>query len=95
VPHALPELEDTRRMAEPELAALATREERMKELERDRDALLALYAGAILEALDRLDGEERNSVYRMLTFKSATTTAALRVTPILYLQSDICPSAEL
>jgi hypothetical protein len=60
------ELEGTRRMAEAELAALAAREERAEELERDRDALLEIYAGAIPEALDRLDGEERNTVYRML-----------------------------
>jgi hypothetical protein len=62
----LEELEGTRRMAEAELAALAAREERVEELERDRDALLEIYAGAIPETLDRLDGEERNAVYRML-----------------------------
>jgi hypothetical protein len=38
----------------------------VEELERDRDALIEFYAGAVPEALDRLDGEERNSVYRML-----------------------------
>jgi len=62
----LEELEDTRRMAEAEIAALTAREERAEELERDRDALLELYAGAVPEALDRIDGEERNRVYRML-----------------------------
>lgn len=53
----LEELENTRRMAEAELAALVAREERVEELERDRDALLELYAGAVPEALDRLDGD--------------------------------------
>jgi Recombinase zinc beta ribbon domain len=62
----LEELEGTRRTAEAEIAALAAREERAEELERDRDALLELYAGAVPETLDRLDGEERNRVYRML-----------------------------
>ena len=38
----------------------------MEELERDRDALIEFYAGAVPEALDRLDGEERNRIYRML-----------------------------
>jgi hypothetical protein len=62
----LEELESTRRMAEAEIAALAAQEERVEELERDRDALLEFYAGAVPEALDQLDGEERNRVYRML-----------------------------
>ena len=52
--------------AEAEIAALAAQEERVEELERDRDALLEFYAGAVPEALDRLDGEERNRIYRML-----------------------------
>ena len=38
----------------------------MEELERDRDALLELYAGAVPEALDQLDEVERNRIYRML-----------------------------
>jgi DNA-binding FadR family transcriptional regulator len=58
----LEELESTRQMAEAEIAALAAQEE----LERDRDALIEFYAGAVPEALDRLDGEERNRIYRML-----------------------------
>jgi hypothetical protein len=62
----LEELESTRQMAEAEIAALAAQEERVEELERDRDALIEFYAGAVLEALDRLDGEERNRIYRML-----------------------------
>ena len=62
----LEELESTRQMAEAEIAALAAQEERVEELERDRDALIEFYAGAVPEALDRLDGEERNRIYRML-----------------------------
>ena len=62
----LEELESTRRMAEAEIAALAAHEERVEELERDWDALLEFYAGAMPEALDQLDGEKRNRIYRML-----------------------------
>ena len=58
----LAKLEETRRTAEAELAALNAREERVRELEADRDALVASYA----EALDGLSGEERTRVYRML-----------------------------
>jgi site-specific DNA recombinase len=62
----LEELESIRRMAEAEIAALGVHEERVEELERDRDALLEAYAGAVPEALDQLDREERNRIYRML-----------------------------
>ncbi len=40
--------------------------ERVRELEADRDALLASYAEVMPEALDRLSGEERMRVYVML-----------------------------
>ncbi len=45
---------------------LDAREERAKELEADRDALVASYAEAVPEALDDLSGEERSRVYEML-----------------------------
>src|ERR671917_431509 len=62
----LAKLEETRRVAEAELAALDAREERVRELEADRDGLLASYAEVVPEALDGLSGEERSRVYRML-----------------------------
>jgi hypothetical protein len=62
----LAKLEETRRVAEAELAALDAREERVSELEADRDALLASYAELVPEALDGLTGEERMRVYEML-----------------------------
>ena len=62
----LEELEITRQMAEAEIVALTVQEERVEELERDRDALIEFYAGAVPEALDRLDAEERNRIHRML-----------------------------
>jgi hypothetical protein len=43
-----------------------TREERTRELETERDALLTSYAEVIPEALDNLSGEERMRVYEML-----------------------------
>jgi hypothetical protein len=38
----------------------------VRELEADRDALLASYAEVVPKALDTLSGEERTRVYRML-----------------------------
>ena len=40
----LARLEETRRVAEAELKALEAREERLRELETDRDALIASFA---------------------------------------------------
>jgi hypothetical protein len=62
----LAKLEETRRAAEAELAALDAREERVRELEADRHALLASYAEMVPEALEGLSGEERMRVYEML-----------------------------
>jgi flagellar motility protein MotE (MotC chaperone) len=62
----LARLEETRRVAEAELKALEAREERLRELETDRDALIASYAKTVPEASDELSGEERMRVYRML-----------------------------
>ena len=62
----LVKVEETRRVAEAELAALDDREERVRELEAERDALLASYAEAVPEALEGLSGEERMRVYEML-----------------------------
>jgi hypothetical protein len=62
----LAKLEETRRAAEAELEALEASEERVRELEADRDALLASYAEVVPEALDGLSGEERMRVYEML-----------------------------
>jgi hypothetical protein len=62
----LAKLQETRRVAEVELKALRSREERTRELEADRDALLAAYAEVVPEALDALSSEERIRVYRML-----------------------------
>ena len=62
----LAKLEETRSVAAAELEALEACEERLRELEADRDSLLASYAETVPEALDELSGEERMRVYRML-----------------------------
>ncbi len=76
-------LEETRKLAQAELVALETREKRVRELEKDRDALLESWAGAVPEALDGLTGQERNKVYRMLRLEVMPTTEGFRVTGAL------------
>lgn len=69
----LGELDDISRMAQAELKALADREERIKELERDRDALLEQLASTVPDALGGLTPGKRNELYRVLR---------LQVTPV-------------
>jgi len=76
-------LDETRRLAEVELASLRAREKRTEELERDRDALLRSWAGAVPEALDKLTGQERYKVYRMLRLEATPTTGGFDVTGAL------------
>ena len=66
---ALAELEETRATADRELEAIRARKAAIEELERDRDALLASYAGMMPEALDSLAPEERTQIYRMLRLR--------------------------
>ncbi|MDP9480297.1 MAG: recombinase family protein, partial [Actinomycetota bacterium] len=63
----LAELGRQRTEAETALAEIAGRDEKLKELERDREATLRAYGEAAPEALDALDGEGRNSLYRALS----------------------------
>jgi site-specific DNA recombinase len=62
----LAQLDETRRTAERELEALRVRRERLEEMQRDKDALLAHYAALAPEALDALTPEERHRLYGML-----------------------------
>jgi site-specific DNA recombinase len=62
----LAEFDEIRRHAERELAALHDHQERVEQLEEDRDALIKEMAETAPEALDGLAGKERNKVYRML-----------------------------
>jgi hypothetical protein len=69
---------ETRRIAEAELEALRSREERARELEADRDALVASYAETVPEALDDLSGERRSMVYEDATVGGHTRPGGLR-----------------
>ena len=90
-------LDETRRLAEVELAGLQAREKRAEELERDRDMLLKSWAGAVPEALDELTGQERNEVYRMLSLEVTPTTEGFAVTGairnILHSETDTTAAA--
>jgi hypothetical protein len=62
----LQELEESRKTAVRELAAIKGRQERIEQLERDKDTLLQQYTEVAPEAVDALAPEERHSVYKML-----------------------------
>jgi hypothetical protein len=62
----LARLEEIRGTAEKGLKALRTRQEKVEELQRDKDALLDHYAALAPDALDSLAPEERHRLYRML-----------------------------
>jgi site-specific DNA recombinase len=76
----LKKLEETRLIAERELAGLDDSLKRTEELEADRDALLESYASMVPTALDKLSGEERNRVYRMLRLEVKPSQAGFEVT---------------
>jgi Recombinase zinc beta ribbon domain len=79
----LAKLDETRRVAEAELAALEVREERVRELEADRDALLASYAEVVPEALGGLTGDERMRVYEMLQLEVVPAPEGYEVRGVL------------
>ena len=86
----LEEIENARATAEEELDALTRRHARLEELERDRDALMDSYAGAVPGALDALGPEERRRVYGMLRLKvSAHADGALEAKGILSESMDV------
>ena len=67
---ALSELDESRKTAEHGLEALRGRQERIEEMERDRDVLLDEYSRMAPEALDTLTPEERRQVYGMLRIRA-------------------------
>jgi chromosome segregation ATPase len=85
----LRELDNGRRAAERELAALKDHRRRVKDLEKDRDALLGSMARMVPEALDGLTGEEKNRVYRMLRLDATLTAGGYDISGAL------CTSATL
>jgi site-specific DNA recombinase len=66
----LSELEEIRTTAVGKLEAIRNYQERIEEMEKDRDTLLESYALRAPEALDGLTPEERHQVYRMLRLRA-------------------------
>jgi site-specific DNA recombinase len=62
-------LGETRRTAERELKDLRRHQERVEQMEQDRDAVLEHYASQAPENLDSLTSEERHHLYKMLKLK--------------------------
>jgi hypothetical protein len=91
----LEELEGTHKLAQAELVVLEMREKRVKELKKDRDALLESWAGILPEALEGLTVEERNKIYRMLRLEVTPTPEGYGVTGalggVLYSRIDAVP----
>ena len=86
----LARLEETRKTAEKELEALRTRQEKIEELQRDKDALLEHYAALAPDALDSLAPEERHQLYRMLRLK-----AVARLDETIELTGDLVSAADV
>jgi len=62
----LHELDNARKRAQAELEGLTRCQEHIKQLEKDREALLKSMGEIIPYALEGLTPEERNKIYRML-----------------------------
>jgi hypothetical protein len=79
----LKELDEARGLAQAELDALALREQRMEDLEADRDTLVRDVADMMPEALDGLSGEERRRLYGMLRIEVTPIPEGFRVSGAL------------
>ena len=86
----LARLEETRKTAEKELVALRARQEKLEELQRDKEAVLEHYAALAPEALDSLAPEERRRLYRMLRLK-----VLARLDETIELTGDLVSDAEV
>jgi hypothetical protein len=75
----LKDLEETRELAEAELAGVTARRNRIEGLERDRDDLLGYMSEAVPKGLESLTGEEHNKLYRMLRFEVAPSSEVYEV----------------
>jgi hypothetical protein len=76
----LAEIEELEDIARRELWNLKGTQDRIAELERDRDTLLEYYVGSSPEALDSLTPEQKHQVYKMLRLRvvaNEDSTAAL------------------
>jgi hypothetical protein len=86
----LARLEEIRETAEKELQALRTRQEKIEELQQDKDAVLEHYAALAPEALDSLAPEEQHHLYRMLRLK-----VVARPDETIELTGDLASAAEV
>ncbi len=59
--------------------ALRGHQQRVEELEKDRDALLQSMSETVLGTLDDLDGEEKNRLYRMLHLEATPSEEGYEV----------------
>jgi recombinase-like zinc beta ribbon protein len=75
----LKELGNIRKTAERELTVLTDRQQRVEDLEHDRDSLLEDMSAMVPEALDSLTGEEKNRIYQMLRIEVTPTTEGYAV----------------
>jgi hypothetical protein len=79
----LKELDEARELAQAELDALALREQRVEDLESDRDNLVKDMAEMVPEGLDGLSGEERHRIYRLLRIEVTPIPEGFRVSGAL------------
>ncbi len=64
------ELDETKKTAEGELAALRGREEHVRNLEWHRDAVIESLEAEAPEALDALTSEQRHQWYKLLKLRA-------------------------
>jgi len=89
----LGQLDETRATAERNLATLERHREEIEQLERDKDSLLASYAGMAPHALVSLGPEERRQVYKMLKVRvAAYPDAQFEVGGIMTSPTSVCTS---
>ena len=89
----LSELEGIRATAVGKLEVIRNYQERIEEMEQDRDALLESYALRAPEALDGLTPDERHQVYRMLRLLATVRIGGtLEVGGMFGVGSEFCHS---
>ncbi len=75
----LGELENARRLAQAKLETLTEHEKRVKQLEKDRGALLNHVSEMIPDTVDNLSASERNELYRMLRLELTPSDRGYKV----------------
>ncbi len=87
----LSDLEEIRATAIEKLEAIRNYQERIEEMEKDRDALLESYALRAPEALNELTHDERHQVYGMLRLRAAVRIGGtIEVSGMFGVGSEFC-----